>query len=68
MSGRSNLVDLDVVLRCETDKAWGFDDPNRVGKVIWVPKSQGQVEEEPAPSKKAALTCPEWLAKEKGLI
>ena len=68
MSGRSDLVDLDVVLRCETDRAWGFDDPNKVGKVIWLPKSQCQVEEEPAPSKKAVLTCPERLAIEKGLI
>jgi len=68
MTGRSDLVDIDVVVRCETDKAWGLDDPNKAGKVIWMPKSQCQVEEEPAPSKNAVLTCSQWLAKEKGLI
>lgn len=68
MTGRSDLVDLDVVVRRETDKAWGLDDPNKVGNVIWLPKSQCEVEEEPAPSKAAVLTCPEWLALEKGLI
>lgn len=68
MSGRSDLVDLDVVVLRETDKAWGIDNPNKVRDIIWLPKSQCQIGAEPAPSKDATLTCPEWLAKERGLI
>lgn len=68
MSGRSDLVDLEVFVRRETDKAWGIDDPDKASNIIWLPKSQCEIEQEPAPSKKGTLTCPEWLAMEKGLI
>ena len=68
MTGRSDLVDFDVVVRRETDRAWGIADPNKVGNILWLPKSQCEVDEIAMPSRKATLTCPEWLAKEKGLI
>lgn len=68
MSGRSDLVDLDVVVRRETASAWGIADVNRAGNIIWLPKSQCQIDEVKEPSKAATLTCPEWLAQEKGLI
>lgn len=66
MSYRSNLVDIDVVLRRETDKAWGFVDPND-GPLIWIPKSQGELEGGDPPSGKGVLTIEDWKAKEKGL-
>ena len=68
MTGRSDLVDIEVFVRRETDKAWGIDDPDKASNIIWLPKSQCEIEQEPAPSKKAVLTCSERLAKEKGLI
>jgi len=68
VSGRSDLVDLDVFVRRETDKAWGIDDPNKPSNMIWIPKSQCEIEREPAPSKKGVLTAPLWLLTEKGLL
>lgn len=67
MSGRYDLVDLVVVVRRETDRAYGIADPNKAG-IIWMPKSQCQIDEIAVPSGKATLTCREWLAKERGLI
>lgn len=60
-SMRSDLIDLAVVVKRETDKAWGIEDANKDGAIIWLPKSQCEVDD-------GTLTCPEWLAKEKGLI
>lgn len=68
MTGRSDLVDLDVVVRRETDNAWGIADPDKAGNIIWLPKSQCEIDDIKYPSKAATLTCPEWLALEKGLI
>jgi len=56
---RSDLVDLDVFVLRETDKAWGIGDPNKTGNIIWLPKSQCEVDEIKMPSKSATLTCPE---------
>ena len=55
-------------MKRETDRAWGVEDPNKAGNIIWLPKSQCEIECEPAPSKDGVLTCPEWLAQEKGLV
>lgn len=68
MSGRSDLVDLEVYVRRETDAAWGIADPDKAGNIIWLPKSQCEIDGGEPPTKKATLTCPEWLAIEKGLV
>lgn len=65
---RSDLVDLDIFIRRETDKAWGIADPNKPGNIIWLPKSQCEMNDITTPRWSAKLTCPEWLAKERGLI
>lgn len=67
MSGRSNLADLEVVVRRETDLAYGIADPNKAGNIIWLPKSQCQVDDYDVPSGRATLTAPEWLLTDKGL-
>jgi len=70
MSGRSDLHDIEVHLRRETERAWGIANPNS-GKstdIIWLPKSQCEVELGEAPGKMSTLTAPEWLLKERGLI
>lgn len=61
MSGRSDLVDIEVIVRRETDRAWGVEDPDKEGNLIWLPKSQCEIDD-------GTLTCPEWLARDKGLI
>lgn len=65
---RSDLVDLAVVVRRETDKAYEIEDENKAGEIIWLPKSQCEIEIQDRVRKIGTLTCPEWLAKDKGLI
>lgn len=67
MSYKSDLVDIEVTVRRETDKAYGVVDPN-AGALIWLPKSQCAIGGVTQPSCKGLLTAPEWLLIEKGLI
>jgi len=61
MSG-SKLVDLDVTVLAETDGAYGIENANDPdGPLIWLPKSQCEIDA-------GTLTCPEWIAQERGLI
>lgn len=61
--GKKELVDISCKVMVETDRAWKVND----GSVVeWVPKSQCEIEKLSDGS--AVLTCPEWLAKEKGFI
>ena len=63
------LIDLDVVVLRQTDEAWGIEDADKPGKIIWLPKSQCRIDGEiEMPSKSATIKCPEWLAMKKGLI
>lgn len=62
MSPRSTLIDLEVVLVRETEKAWlvrGLDS----GREAWIPKSQAELDLE-----EDVLTLPEALAIEKELV
>ena len=55
----SDLIDIEVVLKHETELAWLVDDGDV--KPVWIPKSQAEFDGE-------TLTLPEWLALEKELI
>ncbi len=66
--GRSDLHDIEVYLRRETEKAFGVANPHKAGDIIWLPKRQCEIEHRDAPNKPDILTAPEWLLKEKGLI
>jgi hypothetical protein len=55
-----DLVEVCVILKHETPKAWLFTDADRD---VWIPKSQAEYD--PASLK---LELPEWLAIEKGLV
>jgi mannose-6-phosphate isomerase-like protein (cupin superfamily) len=57
---RSDLVDIGVELKHETDRAWLVFDG---AKEVWVPKSQAELSED-----QKTLTMPEWLAMDKGFI
>ena len=60
---KSDLVDIAVLLKHETPKAWLVNDG---AKDVWLPKSQCEVET--GGGKSAICTLPEWLARDKGLI
>lgn len=62
---KSDLIDLAVQLHHETGKAWLISDDGDREKAVWIPKSQAELETD---GKAHTLTCPEWLAQDKGLI
>jgi hypothetical protein len=68
MSARSNLHDIPVQFKRETEKAWGIADPSNDEKIIWLPKSQCELERGEGPNEADILTAPEWLLIEKGLV
>jgi N-acetylglucosamine-6-phosphate deacetylase len=55
---KSNLIDIAVELKHETDKAYLVTDGS---KDAWLPKSQCEYAD-------GIVTMEEWLAKDKGLI
>lgn len=57
------LVDIAVILKLETEKAFGIEDESDPTKIIWLPKSQCEYDQD-----SAVMTMPEWLAAEKKLI
>ncbi len=63
---RSNLIDLEVYVHFETEKAYLVSDDGERDNAIWFPKSQCELEYVKKPY--ATLTCEEWLAQEKELI
>lgn len=58
---KSNLVDIDVDMVHETEKAFLVTIDGKTK--VWIAKSQCELDTETK-----VLTCPEWLAKDKGLI
>lgn len=68
MTSRSNLHDIPVYVKRETEKAWGIADPSNDANIIWLPKSQCELERGEGPNEADILTAPEWLLIEKGLV
>lgn len=62
---KSDLVDIEIKIHLETEKAWLVSDDGDRSNAVWIPKSQAQIETE---SRTSIMTLPEWLATEKGLI
>lgn len=65
MTGRSDLIDISVVLVHETDRAVLVDHGGEAN--VWIPKSLCAIERDPS-GKTWTLTLPERIAEEKGLI
>ncbi len=63
MKKGAELVDLDVVIIAETEKAWLV---NHDGQRAWIPKSVGEIEHKGYP--RAELTLPTAYAEDKGLV
>jgi hypothetical protein len=60
------LVDLDMKLHHQTEKAVLVSDDGERDNAIWIPLSQCEVEHKK--DGYVVVTMPEWLAKDKGLI
>lgn len=65
MIGRSNLIDLSVVLIHETEEAVLVDHGGEAN--VWLPRSAIEIEKDPG-GKTWTVTIPEPLAQSKGLI
>lgn len=57
---RERLVDVEVIIKFEKEKAW-LVISMFTGKEAWVPKFAGELDGK-------IITMPEWMAKEKELI
>lgn len=62
---RSNLVDLEVYVHFETEKAYLVSDTGDRDDAKWIAKSQCELVYSKKPY--ACLTIEDWLATEKGL-
>lgn len=60
------LVDLTLQLHHETERAILVSDDGDPENAVWLAKSQ--IEIEPKGRGTVEVTCPFWLAKERGLI
>ncbi|WP_022727254.1 hypothetical protein [Fodinicurvata sediminis] len=65
-TGRSDLVDLTAQLHHQTEKAVLVSSDGDRENAVWLPLSQIEVED--GKDGLVDITCPEWLAHEKGLI
>lgn len=63
---KSDLVDLTCHLHHQTERAVLVSDDGDKQRAVWLPLSQCEVE--PKGRGVVEVTCPEWLALEKGLI
>ncbi len=57
---QDELVDLDLEIKFETEKAVRVDDA--AGRCVWLPKSQIEIDRE-----RRIITMPKWLAEERNL-
>lgn len=65
---RCDLIDIAVTVLAETERAWKIDHGSLVTGPCWVPKSLCEFNSSQTDARNGVLTCPEWLAKEKGMI
>ena len=64
---RSNLVDLTLILVCETSMAFGLKQTEDQEELVWLTKSMTEVERI-GKSRVVVVTVPESIAHDKGLI
>ena len=62
---KSDLIDIEVCIHYETDKAILVSIDGEKENSKWLPKSQIEIHKE---GNKTEITLPEWLAKDRGLI
>lgn len=64
---RSDLVDFEVVIFHETEKAWLVESMISAPKRVWVPKSLCEVSDRKPPAA-GTMTMSESMAVDKGLV
>lgn len=64
---KSNIVDIDVIVRRQTEKAV-FVALDEGSQGIWLPRSLIEIDTGEAYGQPAVVTLPEWLAQKEGLI
>lgn len=65
MSGPT--VELDLYLVAETGSAYGVTADTPEDSVIWLPKSQVELQREVSLGRVGKFDVPEWLAEDRGL-
>lgn len=69
MKKTHELIDLNMVLLHQTEKAILVSDTGESSRGKWLPKSQVEFAfEDPKRRDLIVVTLPEWLAQDKGLI
>ncbi len=63
-----DLVDIEMVLHHETEKAVLVSDTGERDEAVWLPKSAVEIEPHPKARGVVTITLPERLATDKGLI
>lgn len=63
---KSDLIDLSMQIHAETERAILVSDTGDRDDAVWLPLSQIEVNERHGSV--LEITCPTWLAKDKGLI
>jgi len=64
--GKSDLVDLDLYLFSQTEKAILVGKTGGRMEAVWLPKSLVEIKRQPD-TRRAMITMPEWLAIKRGL-
>lgn len=64
---KSDVIDIEVKLVHETDKAW-LVEYNEDEEPVWVPMSVGELEKIPNRHNTYTLTIPQRFAEQKGLV
>jgi len=63
---KSYVVDVEVSLHAETEKAWKVSDTGSKEDAVWVPKSETEIED--IGGGVHMLTLPFWMAHDRGLV
>lgn len=65
---KSDLVDLILVIRKETDRAVLVRDPDDIKPLVWLPKSQIEISRDDPQPGRVTITGPQWLFEDKELV
>jgi hypothetical protein len=68
MSKKSELIDVELYLIGETEKAFTFTEGGDNAEPFWLPKSQIELGPVSDRDGSVEVVVPRWLAEEKGLV
>lgn len=65
---RSDLIDIEMMIHAETEKAVRVSDDGDRENAVWLAKKHVEFERDIEIGRRQTLTMPQWLAEEKGLV